>query len=239
MREKIGWVAEPFYFFAELPGDLTESMQLFLTSNQKYLNESKNLKIENLALKAKLQRYQYIQTENSELRKLLGISTAFTEKMQVARLLNVDVNPFSHRILINRGIKQGVYQGQPVMDSLGVMGIVIEPFQESSQVLLITDVKHAVPVFNLRNGLRSIAKGTGQASSLQLLHVTDTQDFKVGDKLVTSGLGGQFPAGYPVGYIVSIKFEPGKPFGNIRVRPFAEVNASRQVLLIWPREHAK
>jgi rod shape-determining protein MreC len=183
-----------------------------------------------------VQRFQSLQNENIELRKLLDTSPASAEKTQVAQLLNVDVNPFSHRVVINRGKKQGLYKGQPVIDSMGVMGMVIEPLENSSQVLLITDAKHAVPVLNLRNGLRSIVKGTGDPSRMQLLHVTDTQDFKIGDKLVTSGLGGQFPAGYPVGHIVSINFEPGKPFGQIRIRPSAELNASKQVLLIWPVE---
>ncbi len=200
------------------------------------MNESENLKTENLQLKAKLQKFQALQNENHELRKLLGTTPSFSEKTQVARLLDVDVNPFSHRVIINRGKNHGVYKGQPVVDATGVMGMVIDPLDDSSQVLLITDAKHAIPVLNLRNGLRSIVKGTGEASKMQLLHVTDTQDFKVGDRLVTSGLGGQFPSGYPVGYIVSIKFDPGKPFGHIIIRPSAELNASRQVLLIWPVE---
>ncbi len=226
----------PFYFLAEIPGELTDYSQVFLSSKQALLDHSKKLTTENLYLKAKVQRYQSLQNENIELRKLLDTSPASAEKTQVAQLLNVDVNPFSHRIVINRGKKHGVYKGQPVIDSMGVMGMVIELLENSSQVLLITDAKHAVPILNLRNGLRSIVKGTGDPARMQLLHVTDTQDFKIGDKLVTSGLGGQFPAGYPVGHIVSIHFEPGKPFGLIRIRPSAELNASKQVLLIWPVE---
>jgi rod shape-determining protein MreC len=235
-RDKIGWVASPFYFLAELPGELTENSQVFFSSKQSLMDDLTKLRAENLQLRAKLQRFQALQNENLELRKLLGTSPPFAEKTQVARLLSVDVNPFSHRVIINRGKKQGVYKGQPVVDATGIMGMVIETLDESSQVLLITDSKHAIPVLNLRNGLRSIVKGTGESSKMQLLHVTDTQDFKVGDKLVTSGLGGQFPSGYPVGHIVSIKYEPGKPFGNIVIRPSAELNASRQVLLIWPLE---
>lgn len=221
---------------AELPGELTENSQLFFSSKQSLISEADNLKSENLQLKAKLQKFQALQNENLELRRLLATTPSFAEKTQVARLLNVDVNPFSHRVVINRGKKQGVYKGQPVIDAKGVMGMVIDPLEQSSQVLLITDAKHAIPVLNLRNGLRSIVKGIGEVSKMHLLHVTDTQDFKVGDKLVTSGLGGQFPSGYPVGYIVSIKFDPGKPFGTIIIRPSAELNASTQVLLIWPLE---
>lgn len=235
-REKMSWIASPFYFLADLPVELTESFQFFLSSKQSLLNEAKELRLVNLQLKSKLQRFQTLQNENIELRKLLDILPLLTEKTQVARLLNVEVNPFSHRILINKGKNQGIYKGQPVMDANGVMGRVIEPLENSSEVLLITDAKHAIPVFNLRNGLRSIVKGTGISTKMQLLHVTDTQDFKVGDKLVTSGLGGQFPAGYPVGRIISIQFDPGKPFGHIKIRPSAALNASRQVLLIWPLE---
>lgn len=238
-RERVSWVANPFYFLAELPAEITEQSQVLLSSKQDLLEESTKLRAENLQLKAKLQRFQALQNENIELRKLLDTSPTFSEKTQAAQLLNVDMNPFSHRIVINLGNKQGVYKGQPVIDSTGVMGMVIEPFDHSSQVLLITDAKHAVPVLNLRNGLRSIVKGIGDPTKMLLLHVTNTQDFKVGDKLVTSGLGGQFPSGYPVGYIVSIKFEPGQPFGHIVVRPYAELSASRQVLLIWPSEQPK
>ncbi len=238
-REKLNWVATPFYLLAGLPSEITEQSQVLLSSKQDLLKESAILKAENLQLKAKLQRFQALQNENIELRKLLGTTPTFSERTQAAQLLHVDMNPFSHRVVINQGSKQGVYKGQPVIDSTGVMGMVIETLDDSSQVLLITDAKHAVPVLNLRNGLRSIVKGIGSPSKMLLLHVTNTQDFKVGDKLVTSGLGGQFPSGYPVGYIVSIKFEPGHPFGHIVVRPYAELNASRQVLLIWPSEQSK
>lgn len=236
IREKVAWIANPFYFLAELPAELSEGGQLLFTSKKSVLDELKKLKIENLQVKAKLQKFQALQNENLELRQLLDISPLFVEKTKVAQLLNIDVDPFSQRVRINYGKSLGVYKGQPVLDARGVMGMVVEPFEHSSQVLLLTDLKHAIPVLNIRNGLRSIAKGTGEPSKIQLLHVTGTQDFKVGDKLVTSGLGGQFPAGYPVGYITSIKFEPGKPFGNIVVRPAAKLNASRQVLLVWSEQ---
>ena len=146
----------------------------------------------------------------------------------------VDLDPFSRRIVINKGTRDGVLVGQSLIDSNGIMGQVMTAGPVSSNALLITDPSHSIPVQVNRNGLRSVAVGTGSLNLLELSHIPNNADVRVGDLLVTSGLGGRFPSGYPVGRVVSVERDSGQPFTRVRVKPSARLERNREVLLVWP-----
>jgi rod shape-determining protein MreC len=149
------------------------------------------------------------------------------------------MDPFSRRIVLNKGTRDGVYSGQSLIDSNGVMGQIVHAGPFSSNALLITDPSHALPVQAHRSGLRAVAVGTGPMNLLKLLHIPNNADLRVGDLLVTSGLGGRFPPGYPVGHVTSIERDRGRPFANIRVEPTARLERNREVLLVWPADKGK
>ena len=151
----------------------------------------------------------------------------------MAELIGMDPNPFTHRIIINKGERDGVVLGQPVLDARGLMGQVVELMPYTSRVLLLTDTTHSIPVQVNRNGLRAIASGTGNPERLELRHVADTADIKEGDLLVSSGLGQRFPAGYPVATVKEVIHDSGQPFAIVRAVPTAALNRSRYLLLVF------
>ena len=153
--------------------------------------------------------------------------------MLIAQILAVDLDPFSRRIVINKGTQDGVGVGQSLIDSNGIMGQIVTAGPVSSNALLITDPSHAMPVQVNRNGLRSVAVGTGTVNLLELTHIPNNADIRVGDLLVTSGLGGRFPSGYPVGRIVSVERDSGQPFARVNLTPSARLARNREVLLVW------
>lgn len=210
----------------------------------RYLLESfaiqRDLRKENEALKAKqlvfsvrLQKLAALEVENAKLHALLQSAARFHTKMLSAQLLSVDLSPFSQRVVLNKGKKDGVFLGQPVLDEAGVMGQVIGVSPSTSQVLLMTDKLSGISVQINRNGLRAIAAGSGNPGYLSLLYLPDTSDIREGDLLVTSGLGKNFPFGYPVGVVSAIKKIPGEHFLQVFAKPSAGINRSRQVLLLW------
>ncbi len=202
---------------------------------QKHLNtENRALKQKQLLLSEKLQKLSVLEAENVKLRALLQSSARLKGKVLTAQLLSVDLSPFTQQVLLNKGQSQGVYVGQPVIDEAGVMGQVIEAGPFTSRVLLTTDKLSSIPVQVNRNGLRTIAAGTGSPELLSLLYLPETSDIQVGDLLVTSGLGNVFPFGYPVGVVSLIKRKPGEYFIQVFAKPSAGINRSRQVLLLWP-----
>ena len=152
----------------------------------------------------------------------------------VAELLSVDSDPFSHQVLINKGALDGVYNGQPVINDQGVVGQVLHVGSTTSRVLLVTDSSHGIPVRVLRNDLRAIASGSGELDKLELRNLPRNTDIQVGDLLVTSGLGGRFPMGYPVAKISRFSYEEGKPFAEVKAVPLAALDRLRYLLLLWP-----
>lgn len=197
-------------------------------------DENAQLNDKVLILESQLQRLIALEAENAQLRSLLGSRTRSYPHRQVAEVLAVDTDPFQHLVVINKGALDKVYVGQPVLDSKGVVGQILHTGPTSSHLLLITDSNHATPVRINRNGVRAIAKGTGHINKLLLPHVPDTTDIKVGDVLVTSGLGKKFPDGYPVATVVKVAHDPGKPFARIEAKPIADLDKIRQLLLLWP-----
>jgi rod shape-determining protein MreC len=146
------------------------------------------------------------------------------------------MDPYRHQIQINKGSLDRLYEGQPLLDSQGVMGQLIDVGPFTARAMLITDPSHAIPVQVNRNGLRTIALGTGSIDRLDLPHIPNNADIRVGDLLVTSGLGGRFPPGYPVADVTAVEQDPGDTFSHISARPRAALDSSREVLLVWPTE---
>ena len=186
-----------------------------------------------MRLLADLQKYEALQAENMRLRDLLDSSFKIGDRVLVAELSSVDLDPYKQQVVINKGATSGVFVGQPVLDARAVMGQVIGTTPFSSTVLLITDTSHALPVQVLRNGLRTIAVGTGRIDELKLPYLPTNSDIVEGDLLVTSGLGGKFPPGYPVATVTRIDRSPDEPFSNVQAEPRAHLDRSREVLLVW------
>ena len=183
---------------------------------------------------AQLLRFASLEEENRRLRELLQAAQTHDYDVEVARLLAVDLDPFRHQILLNRGARDGTVRGQALIDAHGVMGQVDVVGPLTSYAVLITDPSHAIPVEVNRNGLRTIARGTGDTTRLDLPYLPNNTDIEVGDLLVTSGLGGIFPPGYPVGTVSAVVRRSGERFAEISATPTALLNRSREVLLVRP-----
>lgn len=234
IRSALSWLVAPIQFLVDKPVQLTRWVETSFTTQQNLLFENAQLRAHQLLLYAKLQKVVALEHENNQLRALLKSASGLQERVTVAQLVGVDLAPYTQQIIIDKGARQGVYVGQPVLDAYGVMGQVIAVTSMNSRILLITDPRSAVPVQSNRNGNRAIAAGLGFNGVLELINVPITTDFKKGDFLVTSGLGGNYPPGYPVGTVSSVTVSQGGRFANINIVPAAHVNQSRQVLLVWP-----
>ena len=234
VRSTISSVVYPLQYAASLTADLPRQISLLLVSRKTLQEENEKLRLEQLRLYSKLQRVATLEEENRRLRTLLESSVEFYERVLVAELVGVELEPFRQQIIINKGLTHGVFNGQPVVDSGGIMGQTIHVSPFSSTVLLITDPTHSIPVLINRNGLRSVAVGLGQDNVLSLEHIPVNADIKEGDLLVSSGLGRIFPRGYPVGIVSSISRIPGELFSNVMVTPSAKFGESREALLLWP-----
>jgi len=222
----------PIQYVVTWPIDLVDLVSSTLTSHDTLLRQNTHLRGQLLLLQGQLQTVIALQKENRQLRALLQSQPRVAGKSVIAQLLAVDVDPFVHRLILSRGKNKGVEVGQAVLDADGVMGQVIEVGPVTSQVLLITDSRSAVPVLNARTGERAVATGTGSYDHLELIHVPNTTHMKPGDVVVTSGLGQRFPAGYPIGIIERVDINPGAHFAHIWLTPAARLNRSRLVLLV-------
>jgi rod shape-determining protein MreC len=203
-----------------------------LSGRHALLDQNTGLREQNLLLKGRLQKFAALETENKRLRDLLQSSLQIRERLLVAELLQVDMDPFRHQILLNKGSRDGVKAGQPLLDADGVMGQVLHAGPLTSTAVLITDPSHALPVQINRNGLRALAVGTGSFNRLDIPYITKNADVRVGDLLVTSGLGESFPPSYPVATIVAVEDQPGLSFARVSAVPVAHIERSREVLLV-------
>ena len=233
LRSHLAQVLTPFYWLAERPVRLWEGVSQQFTQRDELIAENEKLKAEALLMQRRLQKLATLTEQNVRLRELLNSAALVDDKVLVSELIGTDPNPFTHRILIDKGEKDGVYLGQPVLDALGLMGQVVEVMPYTARVLLLTDSTHSIPVQVNRNGLRAIAVGTGNPERLELRHVADTADIKEGDLLVSSGLGQRFPAGYPVATVKEVIHDSGQPFAVVRAVPTARLNRSRYLLLVF------
>ena len=233
VRSQMSLVLMQTYWITDLPQRLFQGVASQFGSRTELVAENEKLKTENLLLQGRMQKLAALTEQNVRLRELLNSSALVNEKVEVAELIGMDPNPFTHRIIINKGERDGVVLGQPVLDARGLMGQVVELMPYTSRVLLLTDTTHSIPVQVNRNGLRAIASGTGNPERLELRHVADTADIKEGDLLVSSGLGQRFPAGYPVATVREVIHDSGQPFAIVRAVPTAALNRSRYMLLVF------
>ena len=238
LRSTLSVFVYPIQYLVNLPGRFVHWAGESLETRESLLMDNQRLRTEQLLANSRLQKYEVLEMENQRLRKLLESSLKLREKVVIAELLNVDLQPFRHTVLINKGERDGVFDGQPIMDADGIMGQVVHVGPFSSTVLLITDPNHYIPVQINRNGLRGIAVGTGPSHSLQIEYLPNNADIQKGDLIISSGLGGHFPAGYPVGVVRDIKLDPAEPFARVMVIPSAKLEQSREVLLMWPNDYA-
>jgi rod shape-determining protein MreC len=186
----------------------------------------------------RLQRYEALEAETQRLRALREKTESVTDRFVIGDVMNVDLDAFRERVLVDKGAGDGIYVGQAVLDSGGVFGQVARVGQLTSEVILVSDAAHAIPVQINRNGLRTIAVGTGETNRLKLPYLPTSADVIAGDLLVTSGLGGGFPPGYPVGTIAEVKRDPSQSLADVDVKPAAALDRSKELLFVWLKPQA-
>lgn len=223
----------PIQYIINFPIRLLDAATNGISTQRKLLNENADLRAQQFLLQAQVQKLLSLEQENAQLRALLESSPKMSERMLVGQVLAIPPDRFTQEVIVDQGQKAGIYIGQPVFDALGVMGQVIQVGLLTSRVLLLSDSRSALPVYNTRNDILAIAAGSGK-NRLNLLYIPQTADVKVGDLFMTSGLDLRYPRGYPVGVVIEVKHNPGEPFSAITLQPNAHLDRSHQVLLIWP-----
>ncbi|QIG07314.1 rod shape-determining protein MreC [Proteus sp. ZN5] len=233
VRQYLDTAVSPFYFLANGPRRFLDQISETFATRERLQFENQALRKELLVRSGESQLLEQFKQENARLRELLGSPLRQNEQMTVTQVLSGNSTPYRDQVVIDKGTNDGVYEGQPVISDKGVVGQVIAVSELTSRVLLICDTSHALPVQVLRNDIRVIASGAGCADDLLLEALPANIDIRVGDVLVTSGLGGRFPEGYPVGVVSSVKVDNQRAYSVINVRPSAELQRLRYLLLLW------
>ena len=219
------------YSIATTPRDAWRATADFFQSRASLREENARLIQENLVIKGQSQRLAAVLAENASYRALLNSAEIVESDVMMAEVISVTADPARHMLVLDKGRDDGVVQGQPLLGADGLMGQIVLLGNHTSRAMLITDSTHAVPVQVNRSGVRGLAEGTGELGRLLVRHVAATTDIKAGDVLVTSGLGGRFPPGYPVAEVVSVDSEPGAAFATVNARPLAQLDRGRHVML--------
>ena len=232
VRDVLSAAVYPLHYLVRLPIDTRNWLSENLSRRGALLEENARLREKQIFFNVQLQKLTTLEAENRRLRSLLESAVNIPERVLIAELLAVDFDPYRHHILLNRGRQHGVYVGQPVLDQHGIIGQIIQADPFTATAILITDANHALPIQINRTGVRTLALGTGNYQELELPHIPNNEDVKIGDLLVTSGLGGRFPRGYPVGTVTKVEFDPGSPFAHIVAKPIAQLDRIREVMLL-------
>ena len=233
VRQGLSLVVYPVRVLVDLPFRAWTSARASFAQREALIAENEQLKRERLNAEFRLQRLAALEMENARLRELLDSTARVGSRALIAEILSVDLVPYRQRFDVNRGLVDGVYVGQALIDAQGVVGQVARVGPLTSEAVLITDADHALPVTINRNGLRTIAVGTGDSSLLRLPYLTNNADVHVGDLLVSSGLGGVFPPGYPVGRVTDVRVRPDQSFAEVIATPASALDRDREVLLVW------
>jgi rod shape-determining protein MreC len=233
VRATLSIVVYPVQYLADLPIRVNQWTRETLAERSSLLAENRRLTEEHLLLRARLQQFEALTAENARLRALLGSSQKVDDRVLIAELSSVDLDPYKHEVVLNKGTMDGTFIGQAVLDAHGVMGQLTKVGPISSTAMLITDPSHALPVQFVRTGIRTIAVGTGKLSVLDLPNLPSNVDVRVDDLVVTSGLGGRYPPGYPVAMVTSIRPDPAGSFAQILASPTGHLDRAREVLLVW------
>lgn len=233
IRTYMDTAVSPFYFLANGPRQILDNVSETLASRQQLELENKALQRELMLKNSELLMLGQFRQENARLRELLGSPLRQDEYKMVTQVISTGTDPYTDQVVIDKGSVSGVYEGQPVISDKGVVGQVVAVGKMTSRVLLICDASHALPIQVLRNDIRVIAAGNGCTEDLQLEHLPGNTDIRVGDVLVTSGLGGRFPEGYPVAVVSSVKLDTQRAYTVIKARPTAGLQRLRYLLLLW------
>ncbi|MEM9171173.1 MAG: rod shape-determining protein MreC [Pseudomonadota bacterium] len=233
-----GWlmaVTYPLQTLASLPSTFFRWTDDASRSRAELARENMRLRRQQLLANARIQQLNAVRAENDRLRAMLDARPRAGDNVEVARLINVDSDPFRHRITLNKGTSNGVYERQAIIDASGVVGRILKVGPVTSQAMLISDPGHAIQVEVVRNGLRTVVFGIGEFDQLEIRFLPNNADIVVGDLLVTTSLGSDFPAGYPVGEITRFEPRPKQAFARVMVQPSAALTRMREVLLLQPR----
>ena len=223
----------PAHWLVDAPFRASGWLMSSFADRDQLRNENARLTAQVRDLQVSVQRLAAVTTENQRLRELGEATEDITKKRMVAQIMHVDLDPLRHRVLLNKGQSDGVFKGQPILDAHGVFGQITQVGRYTSEAILISDPEHAIPVRVNRSGLRTIAAGTGNLNKLNMPFLTGEADIKVGDLLISSGLGGIFPAGYPVGIVTRMERNPAETFATVEARPLAKLDSDYEVVLIW------
>jgi len=233
-RSKCEIVVAPIEYLVDIPTRICKIIANNLNTEKGLLQQNTKLKAKLILLNAKLQKQYAVEYENRQLHALLQSSKKADNKVVVAEILAIATDPFTKQIAINKGSKDGIFTGQPIVDAYGVMGQIVQTNKLTSRAILITDANSAIPIQIQRTGLRAIVVGDPKTDLLKLERITNTTDINIGDIAITSGLDQQYPFGYPVGIVLSILHDPNEQFADIYIKPLAHLDRSSLVLLVWP-----
>lgn len=239
LRRYLAAGVHPLQQLVDAPFAAGRWMRDNLAARSTLVTRNQQLDRQLLVQSGQLQRMAALEAENTRLRSLLQSTTKVDDKLVIAEILSVDTDPRRHRVVLNKGSHEGGFVGEALLDAQGVVGQITRDQLTSAEALLITDPDHAVPVEIVRNGLRTIALGTGDLNALSLPYLARNADVRTGDLLVSSGLGGTFPPGYPVGTVTAVRSDTGALFLRVSARPAAALDRIREVLLVAPRSTAK
>lgn len=233
VRTSAGLLTGPLYRLAGAPAQLAHTLSDHFTTQRTLLAENDVLREQLLLANARMDRLAGVQVENQRLRELLGGTRGLQLNVQLAGLIDIDLDPFRHRLVIDAGSRRGVAEGLAVIDGEGLVGQVLSVTPMNATVILVSDPSHAVPVQVVRTGLRAIAYGTGRTDRLEVPSIPLSADLRVGDVLETSGMGGRFPAGFKVGTIEQLHPDDTRLFAVAEARPAARLDRGGEVLLVW------
>jgi len=233
LRMSLSYLVDPLKYAVDLPSAIIKQASESLGSYASLVSENASLRDEQLVRQTQLLKLDALEKENVRLRALLENSFKLGEQVLIAELLSINTAPYEHILVVNKGTNFGVHEQQPVLDANGVVGQVFRALPLTSEIMLITDPNHAIPVQINRNGLLTIAVGSGQLNQLNLPFLPSNADIRPGDLLITSGLGGTFPQGYPVAVVDEFTSQPNKPFANITATPKSLLDRNRELMIVW------
>lgn len=232
IRQGLVALLHPLEVLAKLPSDLYRDANEYLTTHDTLLKDNRKLTGQSIEQGAQLQRFRALQSENDHLRSLLGAAQASSQPAKMAEIVHMGRDPFTHKVTVDLGSQHQIVAGQAVVDAAGVIGQVTRVYPFTSEVTLITDKDLAIPIQIERNSLRAIAFGHGRSNTIDLPYLPANVDIRKGDRLVTSGIDGVYPAGLAVAQVVTIEHNPDSPFAHIVCKPIAGIENNRQVLLL-------
>jgi rod shape-determining protein MreC len=233
IRRVLSVVAYPVQIAVASPFEGWDWFRESVTTRDALRADKTKLEAELRLAQFRLQRYEALEAESQRLRALRDSTAGVTSRFVIGDVMDVDLDAFRERVLVDKGAQDGVFVGQAVLDAGGVFGQVARVGQLTAEVILVSDPTHAIPVQVNRNGLRTIAVGTGDMGRLKLPYLPTSADVVAGDLLVTSGLGGGFPAGYPVGTVAEVKRDPAASLADVDVKPAAALDRSRELMFVW------